>query len=269
MTLDEQWQISGNGPENYERFVVGRHMGPIAEQFVMRAPFRTGDRVLDVACGTGIVARLAAARAPSADRVVGLDLNDGMLAVARKLAIEAGLTIDWRQGDARALPFADADFDLVLCQQGLQFIPDKRAALHEMRRVLAPGGRLGLNVFGAPSRFHVALADGLVKFLDATVANLSLAPFALRDAAALRAALEEAGFREVSLASANVTRRVEPTQEWLLQYSSALPYASSIASMEAPARAAMLREIAKTLKDYWVGDGFVVPCEVHFVFAST
>lgn len=268
MTLAEQWQISGSGPENYERFVVGRHMGPIAERFMTRVPFRADDRVLDVACGTGIVARLAVAKVAPQGRVVGLDLNEGMLATARRLAAEAGLPIEWRQGDARSLPFPDADFDLVLCQQGLQFVPDKPQALREMHRVLAPKGRIGLNVFGAPSRFHVALADGLAKFLDASAAKLSLAPFALSDSVALRALFDETGFREVSIDSAHVTRRVEPTQEWLLQYSSALPFGSSIAAMQAPARAAMLREVAKSLKDYWMDDGFVVPCEVHFVFAQ-
>ncbi|MFM9888394.1 MAG: class I SAM-dependent methyltransferase [Burkholderiales bacterium] len=268
MTLAEQWQISGSGPENYERFAVGRHMRPIAERFLEHIPLRAGDRVLDIACGTGIVARLAAAKIAPPGRIVGLDLNDGMLATAKRLADEAGLSIVWKQGDATALPFADAEFDVVLCQQGLQFISDKRRALREMRRVLSPGGMVGLNVFGKPSRFHAALADGLAKFLgDVTVATLSLAPFGLRNATILRALFDEAQFHDVSLESANITRRVEPTQEWLLQYSSGLPYSAAIAGMTPSVRAEMLREIATKLKDDWAGDSFVVPCEVHYVIA--
>lgn len=267
MTLAEQWQISGTGPEHYERFAVGRQLRAVAERFLEQVVLRPSDRVLDVACGTGIVARLVAARVPAPSQVVGVDLNAGMVATAQRLGVEAGLSIVWKQGDATALPFASSDFDVVLCQQGLQFIPDRGQALREMRRVLVSGGMVGLNVFGVASEFHVALSEGLSKYADASTAKLSLAPFGLSDPAVLRALFAEAGFREISLRSSSITRRVEPTQEWLLQYSSGLPYAESIVGMEHAARAAMLREIATKLKDHWAIDSFAVPCEVHFVFA--
>lgn len=267
MTLHEQWQISGSGPDNYERFAVGRHMRPIAERLLAQVPLRPGDRVLDVACGTGIVTRLAAARVAASGRAVGLDLNEEMLTTARRLGAEAGVDVDFRQGDATRMPFAEGEFDVVLCQQGLQFIPDKSRALGEMRRVLVAGGRYAINVFGRASLFHAALSEGLAKYVDASVAELSLAPFALGDATALRALVREAGFREISISSESISRRVEPTQEWLLQYSSALPYGASIAAMDPPTRAAMLREMATRMKDLWAGDSFCVPCEVHFVFA--
>jgi ubiquinone/menaquinone biosynthesis C-methylase UbiE len=274
MALAEQWQLAGSGPECYERFAVGRHMRPIAEEFVRRVPVREGDRVLDAACGTGIVARLLCGHRPRPRRVTGLDLNADMLAVARRIGDSDGLGIEWRQGDLRALPFADAQFEVVMCQQGLPFVADKPLALREMRRVLVPGGRLALNVFGAPSRFHAALARGLAKFGDASAATISLAPFALAAAAELRALIGEADFDDIQIETVSLSRRVEPTQEWLLQFSSALPYAPSVAAMSAAARAEMLREIAAELKGLWVrdaqaGDSFVVPCDVHFVLART
>ena len=176
-TADEQWQLTGDRAELYERYAVARHLRPIAEEFLHRVPVHEHDRGLDAACGTGIVARLVAPRLRAPGNVVGLDLNEGMLAVARRLAPD----IEWRQGDLMALPFDDAQFTLALCQQGLQFVTDRLRALQEMRRVLAPGGRLALNLFGAPSRFHVALADGLARFADATAARSSLAPFAFPD----------------------------------------------------------------------------------------
>lgn len=272
MGLAEQWQLSGSGPECYERFAVGRHLLPVAQEFIGRVPVREQDDVLDAACGTGIVARLLCQRSPHPRRVTGLDLNAGMLAVAQRLADAAGLGIEWRQGDLCALPFNDARFDLVACQQGLQFVADRPKALLEMRRVLAPGGRLALNVFGAPSRFHTALANSLTKFADASAARLSLAPFGLAEPDGLHALISAAGLGDIQVDTVSIPRRVEPTQEWLLQYSSALPYASAVASMGAGARAQMLREIAAELKDLWVeneqeGDSFVVPCDVHFVLA--
>ena len=128
------WQLDTDSAEAYERYLVPAIFEPFA-----RAPRRarraqrTGERVLDAACGTGVVARYAA---PRAGHVVGADVNAGMLAVAARIAPQ----LEWVQADIAALPFEDGSFDLVLCQQALQFVPDHAAALAELRRVLAPGG---------------------------------------------------------------------------------------------------------------------------------
>ena len=103
--------------------------------------------MLDVACGTGTVARLAAARVGSAGAVTGVDLTPGMLAVARRIEAE-GAPIDWQEASADRLPLPDASADVALCSLGLQFFPDRPAALREMRRVLIPGGRLAVNAPG-------------------------------------------------------------------------------------------------------------------------
>src|SRR5262245_44029750 len=94
----------------------------------------SGDRVLDVGCGTGVLARTAADRAAADSQVTGLDRNEGMLAVARRLRPQ----IDWRQGDATALPFVDASYNVVMSQFALMYFPDRAAALTEMVRVLRP-----------------------------------------------------------------------------------------------------------------------------------
>ncbi len=108
---------------------------------------QSGERVLDIACGTGVVTHLVVPHVGATGKVVGLDLNAGRLAVAQSLSSVSGITIEWREGDVNALPFPDADFDLVTCQQGFQFFPDRLVALREMSRVLVPGGRLALNVW--------------------------------------------------------------------------------------------------------------------------
>jgi ubiquinone/menaquinone biosynthesis C-methylase UbiE len=128
-------------PEIYERWLVGPLFRPWAEVILDELGVVAGDRVLDVACGTGIVARVAMERVGDAGQVVGVDSNPQMLMVAR----DVNGRIDWREGNAVSLPLnRGEEFDVVVCQQGLQFIPDKPAAVRQMRDALAPEGRVGV-----------------------------------------------------------------------------------------------------------------------------
>ena len=138
---------SGSPGDIYERLLAPAIFASWARALVALAAVQPGERVLDLACGTGLVARAVATQRGGAGPVVGLDRDPGILATAR--AVAGNLPVDWREGDAAALPFANGAFDVVLCQQGLQFFPDKRAALGEVRRVLAPGGRVLLSVWRA------------------------------------------------------------------------------------------------------------------------
>ena len=131
----------GSAPENYERYFVPVIGTPLATDLIDIATLRPGERVLDVACGTGVVARLAAERVGTTRTVAGIDINPGMLTVARSVT-PPGMSIEWYETSAEAIPLPDEAFDVVLCQLGLQFVSDKLAALREMRRVLAPNGRL-------------------------------------------------------------------------------------------------------------------------------
>src|SRR5262245_49391877 len=143
----EQWRLRGSAAELYERYLVPAVTLPWAVDLVSRVEVHRGDRLLDVACGTGVVARAAAERVGRGGRVVGLDLNPEMLAVSVRRKRWVPLRIEWCEGSALALPFAQGEFGVVLCQFGLQFFPDPLAALREMRRVLAPDGRQGGSVF--------------------------------------------------------------------------------------------------------------------------
>src|SRR3546814_10148611 len=125
----------------------------------LNAALREGERVLDVACGTGVVTRLASEQVGATGAVAGLDVNPGMLAVARAATPE-GMSIEWHEANAEAMPLPDASFDVVLCQLGLQFMPDRQAALREMRRVLVDGGRLAFNVPGPMPRIFAVRSEG-------------------------------------------------------------------------------------------------------------
>jgi ubiquinone/menaquinone biosynthesis C-methylase UbiE len=142
------WQLAGASvAEANERYLMFTFGYAWAQALVQLAAPQEGDRLLDVACGTGPIARQAAPFVGPTGRVVGLDLNAGMLEIARSMPMPESISLEWRQGDATALPFQNASFDVVCCSQGLQFFPDRAAALGEMFRVLAPVGRLALAVW--------------------------------------------------------------------------------------------------------------------------
>src|SRR5712691_12561106 len=165
-------QISGTPGEIYERHIVLAIFARWAPDLIEAAGVRSGERVLDVACGTGVVTRLLAERVGAGGRVVGLARDPGMLAVARTAA--SRLNIEWLEGSAVKMPLPDAAFDAVVCQQGLQFFPDRPAALREMHRVLVPGGRLALSVWRSITyqpAFH-ALQTALAKRIGAERAAL-------------------------------------------------------------------------------------------------
>jgi ubiquinone/menaquinone biosynthesis C-methylase UbiE len=167
MNCQPQWQFVGSVPENYERYLVPSIFGPWAEDLVEMAALRLGERVLDIACGTGIVARTAARKFDGSGSVVGLDLSAPMLAAARAAAAAEGLAVEWLEGSAVKLPLADAAFDVAFCQQGLQFFPDRVSALREMYRVLTPGGRLVLSAWGPIERSpgFAVLAEALTRHI--------------------------------------------------------------------------------------------------------
>jgi SAM-dependent methyltransferase len=141
----ETFQLSVEQAEAYEAMFVPALFEEWAGPLVDAAGVSTGQRVLDVACGTGVVARTAADRVGGAGSVVGVDINDGMLAVARRLRP----AIEWKLADAARLPFADDSFDVVVCQAALMFFPDRVAALREMGRVAVPGGTIGVQVWAS------------------------------------------------------------------------------------------------------------------------
>jgi ubiquinone/menaquinone biosynthesis C-methylase UbiE len=139
----ETFQLSLEAAEVYESMFVPAIFGEWAPHLVQAAGVAPGQAVLDVACGTGVVAREAADRMDGRGRVVGLDLNQGMLAVAGRLRPD----IEWRQGDAAELPFDAGSFDVVLCQAAMMFFPDRARALREMARVAADGGTVAVQVW--------------------------------------------------------------------------------------------------------------------------
>src|SRR5919112_2683294 len=180
--------------EIYERVLVGPLFRPFAEQLVSRLAPHPDDSVIDVACGTGIVARVARERLGTAARIVGVDVAPAMLAVAR--AVEPA--IDWREGNATSLPVsATEQFTILTCHQGLQFMPDKPAAIREMRRVLAPGGRVGIATWRSLED-HPGVRE-LNEVAQRHVGQIADSRHGFGDASALKSLLAENGFDHVDV----------------------------------------------------------------------
>ncbi len=144
MSTGQAFQLSTGAAESYERTFVPAMLAEWAEYLVDAADIAPGQAVLDIACGTGIVARTVSDRVEGVGRIVGLDLNEGMLAVARRIRTD----LEWHHGDAGDLPFPTGSFDVVLCQAGMMFFPDRVKALREMGRVATAGGTVAVQVWG-------------------------------------------------------------------------------------------------------------------------
>ena len=203
---DGHWQLEGTAAaELFERYLVPSITAKWAEDLLDRAKPREGEAILDVACGTGIVARLAAKRM-GRGQVTGLDLNTEMLAVARSAPTE-GEVIIWVEGSALDLPFAGDSFDVVLCQQGLQFFPDQPRALRELHRVLREGGRAALSVYSPIER--TPGANAFVLALDDVVgrdaSRIKRGEHSFTDPTQLEILLRESGFDSVDVQTVEQT----------------------------------------------------------------
>lgn len=231
----------GTAPENYERYfvpVIGR---PLAERLVERAALQEGERVVDLACGTGIVARLAAERVGSTGAVDGVDINPGMLGVARTTS--TATNVRWYEASADALPLDDESTDIVLCQMGLQFFPDKAAALLEARRILRAGGRLVLNLPGPTPALFATLESELASQLSSDVAKFVGMVFSLHEHDAVAQLISAAGFATVDVQSETRSLQLPDLESFLWQYAHSTPLAAAVASLDETRRAALAEAV--------------------------
>ena len=188
-------RFTGSIPENYDRYLGPFLFEPYAQDLVRRLDAKEGARVLEIACGTGIVTRRLREHLPPASALVATDLNPPMLEIARrKLGAVKG--IDWRQADACALPFPDASFDAAVCQFGLMFVPDKPAACREARRVLVKGGTFLLSTWGALAQNPVGRIayETVASFFPADPPDFYTVPFGLHQPEVVRGFLAAGGF---------------------------------------------------------------------------
>lgn len=263
-----------NPAEMYEQYFVPGIFARWAPLLLEHAAPRPGERVLDLACGTGIVARNVAPMVGAEGTVVGTDISPDMLAVACALPAPTGASIDWRQGDAASLPLPSCAFDLVLCQQGLQFLTDRAAALQEMHRVLAPGGRVTLSVWQGLEHqpVYAALCEAEASYLDTSIDVVAGPAFSLGDADELRTLLEEARFEQVEIMPVSHTVRFpEPERFVMLTTLAAAAVIPEFSNMDEASRSALVevvsREVDGTLQEYIDGGTVTFPMHAHIAVA--
>ena len=256
----------GAAAENYERFFVPVIPRPLAEDLVKDAGLRPDERILDVACGTGVVARLAAERLGEHGSVSAVDVNAGMLAVARSIASDAKVRIDWYETPAERMPLPDESFDVAFCQLGLQFITDKAAALRDIHRVLVPGGRLLVNM-PAPTPFWNVMDQAFEKHLPTGV-NFVRLVFSLNDPAVVERLFRDAGFREVSVRRGTRKIHLPPPRDFLWQYVHSTPLAGTISEMDRELLEALEQDTAKGWQPWIEGDDMTYDQPMLYAFGQ-
>jgi SAM-dependent methyltransferase len=211
--MGESGQLTSSTAEVYDEFFLPALFAAWPPQLVAAARLRPGMRALDVACGTGVLTIEAASAVAPSGSAVGLDLNAGMLAVARRKAPE----IDWREGAAEALPFGGAEFDAALSQFGLMFFQDAHEAIREMWRVLRPGGRLAIAVWDSLENTpgYLAVTRLLARLFGDETAELLRAPYTLGDTQLLETLLLESGVPEPNVLRAPGEARFPSIRSWM------------------------------------------------------
>jgi ubiquinone/menaquinone biosynthesis C-methylase UbiE len=255
----------GSAPENYERYFVPAISVPIADDLLGPASLEPGQRVLDIACGTGLIARLAAERVGSAGAVTGVDINPDMLAVARSTA-STGAAIEWRQADAEQLPVRDDEFDVALCQLGLQFFPNKTAALREVRRALVADGRVVVSVPGPEPDLFKTMEEKVGRYLGADATAFLHLVFSLHEERELRELLERAGFDAVETSSRVARLRLAPPAEFVWQYLTSTPLAAVALRLDERERSQLEREAVQAWEPFTENGSLIL--EVGVTVAS-
>ena len=228
-------------------------------------PTSAGERVLDVACGTGVIARLAAEQVGSSGSVTGVDVAPDMISMAKSTAA-SGSHIEWHVRDAASLQLADNSYDVVLCQMGLMFMEDRAAALAEMRRVLVSGGRVVVNTPGRIQPTFVAMEQAIVEHISPDLGGFVRAVFSMDDPDALATLLRDAALDDVSATVTTATFELPNPAEFLWQYINLTPMGPFVAAATEDARLAMERQVVESWQPFVVNQKTVV--EQPMVIAS-
>jgi ubiquinone/menaquinone biosynthesis C-methylase UbiE len=213
--------------------------------------------VLDLACGTGLVARFAAPRVEPGGRVVGADINPGMLAVARELG---AVGIEWIEAPCDTLPFQGGTFTHAICQQGLQFFPDPGAALREIRRVLRPGGTVIATVWATPGQNpYIENQLELLTELDPSVTESARRATPADADRFLTSVATDAGFADVRVTMLEHTAEIADLESWFLAQTAGTPWGPSIAVLDDAARAHLASLMSARLARYVTPTGHGIP----------
>ncbi len=266
----KNWQLAEDAAKRYEAVLVPAILGPFAKALVDFALLPSEGIVVDVGCGTGAATRYAAQKAGSNAKVIGSDVNAGMLAVASSLPGVDGATIDWQEASAYALPMDDGVVDAVLCAQSLQFIAERVKALEEMRRVLKPGKSAYISLWTpieASPYFHRLVGAVADLISEDTAAGLGSA-FNFSDRAAIEATFDEVAFSDVSITTTEIELPLAPVREFVPRHIRATPMGKGYDAAPEETRIAILDRLAEQLAEYETSNGMSVPFASFLIRAT-
>lgn len=270
MSASTQWQLAREAAERYETILVPAILGPFAQALVEWAELKPGEAVVDIGCGTGAAARYAAEAVGKSGRVVGVDVNGGMLAVASSIPARDGAAIEWREGNAYQLFLEDESMDVALCAQTLQFFSDRPKALQEIRRILRPEGRAVISLWCEleESPYFHALVEAVERHIGAETAVGLRSAFGLTDRDEINKLLFEAGFGDVTMTVGQLDLRLPVLNEFIPRHVSATPMAAGFAGALPEVQQAVVGEVVGWLEAYALEDGGVqVPFRAYLIRA--
>lgn len=263
--------VGENAAELYESLLVTGVYNIWARSVVEMVRPKTGDRVLDIACGTGAVTRLLAGRLGIAGLVTGLDTDPAMLNVARRVTSDlTGAPIEWREGSAMQLPFRHETFDIVTCQQGLPYFSDRATAVQEMYRVLRSRGRIGLMMWRGIEHspgFNIFAAI-LDHYLGAEATSSMRLGFSMHSEAELQALLAGARFRNITIESANASAMFDSIETFFRSQVLGTPLERSLTALPQETRTELFTVTVNALKSYTGDFGLTFPVGAYLVSAK-
>jgi ubiquinone/menaquinone biosynthesis C-methylase UbiE len=262
--------FAGSIPENYDRYLVPLIFQSFAEDIARRVALISPTTVLEAAAGTGVVARAVAPRlSPNASYVV-TDLNQPMIdyAAARQ---PADARITWRRADAQALPFEDAAFDLVICQFGVMFLPDRQVGYREAKRVLKPGGYFLFNVWDRIEEnvFANDVTNALAEvFPDDPPRFLSRTPHGYHDTDVIRRDLEHSGFSSVAIETRAEQSRAPSPRHPAVGFCQGTPLRNEIEARDAAKLESATSHAASAIASRHGSGEVVAKIQAHVIMAG-
>lgn len=262
------WQLDDAGAAAFERDLVPRFSDPWAADLVERLAAEPGEQVLDLGCGTGAVARHASPRVGPDGAVIAVDVSPAMVAAARQATAHLD-NVTVKEASAVDLPFPDATFDVVACQQTLQFVPNRQAAIAEIARVTNSGGRIGISTCRSLEHQpgYRAIRDVLTRHAGLPAGEVIASPYGLGDPEPLRSLLTDARLRDIHLNIAVWSIRFDSAQHALRAETSGSPLGDLVDELDLDVREQLVAELIEALRPHTDDDGVVFPFETLVVTA--
>ena len=266
----KHWQLDLEAAKRYQEIPVPTILGPVAHALVDKVKLNSGTMVLDVGCGTGAASRYAAEFVGLNGRVAGVDINAGMIEVAKSLSESPGTPIDWYENSAFELPFEENTFDVALSAQTIQFLDNRVAALKEIQRVLRPEGQLAISVWCEVEHnpYFDALMKAVANHLGAETASGLGAAFTLSKPSEIEGLLVEAGLQKIEVEMCELNLKMPEIRKFATRHISATPMSASFSASSESIQKDIVDEVADHLAAYQTETGATVPFRIQVAKAQ-